>query len=57
MNDQRKAIFGQRLEILRSTEISEIIEGMREESLDDAVELYMPAKAYAEQWETEELKN
>jgi Preprotein translocase subunit SecA (ATPase, RNA helicase) len=30
---------------------------MREEVLEDAVELYMPAKAYAEQWETEELKN
>ena len=57
MNDQRKAIFEQRLEILRSTEINEIIEDMREEVLDDAVELYMPAKAYAEQWETEDLKN
>ena len=30
---------------------------MREEVLDDAVELYMPAKAYAEQWETEDLEN
>ena len=57
MNDQRKAIFEQRLEILRSTEINEIIEDMREEVLDEAVELYMPAKAYAEQWETEDLKN
>ena len=57
MNDQRKAIFEQRLEILRSTEINEIIEDMREEVLDDAVELYMPAKAYAEQWETEDLKD
>ena len=57
MNDQRKAIFEQRLEILRSTEISEIIEDMREEVLDDAVDLYMSAKAYAEQWETEDLKN
>ena len=57
MNDQRKAIFEQRLEILRSSEINEIIEDMREEVLDDAVELYMPAKAYAEQWETEDLEN
>jgi preprotein translocase subunit SecA len=57
MNDQRKAIFEQRLEILRSTEINEIIEDMREEVLDDAVELYMPAKAYAEQWEAEDLKH
>ena len=57
MNDQRKAIFEQRLEILRSAEISEIIEDMREEVLDDAVDLYMPAKAYAEQWKTEDLKN
>ena len=29
---------------------------MREEVLDDAVETYMPAKAYAEQWETEDLE-
>ena len=56
MNDQRKAIFEQRLEILNSTEISEIVEDMREEVLDDAVETYMPAKAYAEQWETEDLE-
>ena len=56
MNDQRKAIFEQRLEILNSTEIGEIIEDMREEVLDDAVETYMPAKAYAEQWETEDLE-
>ena len=38
MNDQRKAIFEQRLEILNSTEIGEIVEDMREEVLDDAVE-------------------
>ncbi len=56
MNDQRKAIFEQRLEILNSTEIGEIIEDMREEVLDDAVETHMPAKAYAEQWETEDLE-
>ena len=56
MNDQRKAIFEQRLEILNSTEIGEIVEDMREEVLDDAVETYMPAKAYAEQWETEDLE-
>jgi len=56
MNDQRKAIFEQRLEILNSTEIGEIVEDMREEVLDDAVETYMPAKAYAEQWKTEDLE-
>ena len=57
MNDQRKAIFEQRLEILRSTEITEIIEDMREEVLDNAVEQHMPAKAYAEQWETDSLED
>ena len=57
MNDQRKAIFEQRLEILRSTEINEIIEDMREEVLDDAVELYNTDKQYAQQFKTKYLES
>ena len=57
MNDQRKAIFEQRFEIFFSSYFGEILDDMREEVLDDAVEIYMPAKAYAEQWETEDLES
>ncbi len=55
MNDQRKAIFGQRLEIMQAEDISEIAEDMREQVIADLVDQYMPPKAYADQWDAEGL--
>jgi preprotein translocase subunit SecA len=51
MNDQRKAIFGQRLEIMESNEVAEIAEDMRVQVIDDLVDQFMPPKAYADQWD------
>ncbi|MEO0701372.1 MAG: preprotein translocase subunit SecA [Pseudomonadota bacterium] len=56
MNEQRKVIFSQRLEIMEAEEISEIAEDMRHQVIDDLVDTCMPAKSYADQWETERLK-
>ncbi|MDJ1016013.1 MAG: preprotein translocase subunit SecA [Paracoccaceae bacterium] len=56
MNDQRKVIFGQRMEIMETEDLEEIVQDMRHQVIDDLVELYMPPKSYADQWETEELK-
>jgi preprotein translocase subunit SecA len=56
MNDQRKAIFGQRMEIMEAADLSEIVEDMRHQVIDDLVDLYMPPKSYADQWDTEALK-
>jgi len=55
MNDQRKAIFSQRLEIMQSEDLSEIAEDMRHQVVEDLVDFYLPAKSYADQWDTEGL--
>src|SRR6056297_2110634 len=55
MNDQRKAIFGQRLEIMRAEDLSEIVEDMRHQVIDDLVDVYLPPKTYADQWNAEGL--
>ena len=51
MNDQRKAIFGQRLEIMETQEIGDIATDMRVSVVDDLVDFYMPPKTYADQWD------
>ncbi|MGI1662124.1 preprotein translocase subunit SecA [Palleronia sp. KMU-117] len=53
MNDQRKVIFGQRMEIMEAADLSEIVEDMRHQVIDDLVDTYMPPKTYADQWNTE----
>jgi preprotein translocase subunit SecA len=55
MNDQRKVIFGQRLEIMEAEDISDIVEDMRLQVVDDLVDTFMPPKSYADQWDTEGL--
>jgi preprotein translocase subunit SecA len=56
MNDQRKVIFGQRLEIMESEDQSDIVADMRNQVVDDLVEDHMPERAYADQWDTEGLQ-
>ena len=53
MNDQRKAIFGQRREIMESDEVGEIARDMRVQVIEDLVDQYMPPKTYADQWNVE----
>ncbi|KAA8608599.1 preprotein translocase subunit SecA [Salipiger aestuarii] len=55
MNDQRKVIFAQRLEIMEAEDVSEITEDMRHEVIDELVDTYIPARSYADQWDTEGL--
>jgi preprotein translocase subunit SecA len=56
MNDQRKAIFGQRMEIMGAEEIGEVTRDMRHQVIDDLVHIHMPPKSYADQWDTEGLQ-
>ena len=56
MNDQRKAIFGQRLEIMEAEDLSEIVGDMRHQVIDDLVDTHMPPKTYADQWDTTGLQ-
>jgi len=55
MNDQRKVIFEQRIELMESENVSDTIYEMREELVENLVHSFIPEKAYAEQWETESL--
>jgi len=52
MNDQRKVIYEQRKDMMRADEVSETIEAMRDETLEDTVARCIPEKAFAEQWDT-----
>ena len=56
MNDQRKVIFSQRREIMEAEEVEEIVQDMRHEVIDDLIETYIPPKSYADQWDTEGLR-
>ena len=51
MNDQRKAIFGQRLEIMQAEDVNEIAEDMRHGVVADLVDDYMPPRSYADAWD------
>ena len=51
INDQRKAMFEQRLEFLSADDVSDTISEMRDHVIDALVLQTMPEKAYAEQWD------
>jgi preprotein translocase subunit SecA len=55
MNDQRKAIFSQRLEILEADHVADIATDMRHQVIEDLVDLNMPPKTYHDSWDTEGL--
>ncbi|MEM8774321.1 MAG: preprotein translocase subunit SecA [Pseudomonadota bacterium] len=55
MNEQRKVIFKQRLDIMRADDLSEIVGDMRGEVIDDLIDQYMPPNTYADQWDMEGL--
>jgi len=57
MNDQRKAVFEQRIEFMTSDDVSDVIKDMRQQTAEDLVEAHIPPKAYADQWDTEGLTN
>ena len=56
MNDQRKAIFDQRKDLMRGEDLSETIMDMRHELIEDLVAKHIPEKAYPEQWDTINLQ-
>jgi len=50
MNDQRKVVYEQRIELMQATDVAETIAEMRSETVDRIVSAAIPANAYAEQW-------
>ena len=55
MNDQRKVIFEQRIELMRDDTVVETVRDMRRDSVEQVVAKHIPEKAYAEQWDVEGL--
>ncbi|MCQ4632753.1 preprotein translocase subunit SecA [Shinella sp. BE166] len=56
LNDQRKVIFEQRIELMDSESLSDIVADMRHEVVENLVRLNIPENAYAEQWNVAGLK-
>src|SRR5690606_8622300 len=56
MNDQRKVIYEQRLELIEAKDVSDTVRDMRHQVIEDLVEQCIPEKAYPEQWDAETLR-
>ncbi|HEU0017029.1 MAG TPA: preprotein translocase subunit SecA, partial [Methyloceanibacter sp.] len=56
MNDQRKAIFEQRLDLMSDADLGDTVGDMRHQVIDDLVAKHIPEKSFAEQWDTAGLK-
>ncbi len=51
MNDQRKVVYEQRRDLMRSEEVSDTIKEMRQEVIGDMVAQAIPKGAFVDQWE------
>ena len=56
MNDQRKVIFDQRIDIMAEDDVSDTITDLRHQVVRELVTRHIPEKAYAEQWDAAGLK-
>lgn len=57
MNDQRKVIFEQRLELMDDDNVSDTITDMRHDVIETIVDKSCPERSYPEQWNTEQLES
>jgi preprotein translocase subunit SecA len=55
MNDQRKAIFEQRRELLGDADLNETVAEMRHQVVDDLMATHIPENSYPEQWDIDGL--
>ncbi|MBB5275826.1 preprotein translocase subunit SecA [Rhizobium rosettiformans] len=56
INDQRKVIFEQRIELMDAADVSATVTDMRHEVIETMVGIHVPPNAYAEQWDVAGLK-
>jgi len=56
MNDQRKVVFEQRIELMDGDAIQDAVSDMRQDVVDGLVTSHIPERAYPEQWDTEGLQ-
>lgn len=55
MNDQRKVIYEQRLDIMELEDVSDIVDDMRNETVNEMVGKACPPNSYPEQWKLDGL--
>ncbi len=56
MNDQRKVIYEQRIEMMTAQDVSETIISMRSEINEELIGLFVPKRSYPEQWDIATLE-
>jgi preprotein translocase subunit SecA len=56
MNRQREVIYSQRRRILSEDNIKELVEEMIDEQLNETLDMYIPRKGHASEWDLEGLK-
>ena len=57
MNSQRKEIYKERLELMATEDVSDVVVGMHRDVVEGMVSRAIPEDAYAEQWKIAELKD
>lgn len=55
MNDQRKVIYEQRIELMQAEDLSDMVTDNRNDIVDELVDSAMPEGTYQEQWDIETL--
>ncbi|MEJ8475752.1 preprotein translocase subunit SecA [Roseibium algae] len=55
MNDQRKVVFEQRIDLMDGDTIQETVSDMRHDVIEDMIIRHIPERAYPEQWDTDAL--
>ncbi len=56
MNDQRKVIFAERIELMDADDVAETVGEMRHSVIDSIISKSIPERAYPEQWQAEQLE-
>jgi preprotein translocase subunit SecA len=56
MNSQRKEIYKERVELMATEDVADVVAAMRHDVVDAMVSRTIPEDAYAEQWKIAELK-
>ncbi|HCR85258.1 MAG TPA: preprotein translocase subunit SecA [Alphaproteobacteria bacterium] len=57
MNDQRKIIYRERINIMNAADVRDKIEQYLDEQIDELVSAYIPENSYVESWQTKTLAN
>ena len=57
LNDQRKNIFEQRLDLMDTDEITETINEMQYDTVDEFLDYHIPKNSYVDQWDIDGLES